>query len=33
VQFTHGNDGPVADEIQKELDWLFEGDRSWSPEP
>ena len=29
-QFIHWYNGPVAEEIQAQLDWLFEGDARWA---
>jgi pimeloyl-ACP methyl ester carboxylesterase len=32
-QFMHSYDGPVAEEIRGQLDWLLEGDPRWTASP
>jgi hypothetical protein len=32
-QFMHWYNGPVAEEIRAQLDWLLEGDPRWGPSP
>jgi pimeloyl-ACP methyl ester carboxylesterase len=32
-EFMHWYNGPVAEEIRSQLDWLFEGDQRWTASP